>query len=67
MCMIQICDLIIILINFIIAQTTNEQLLTTDVERLNKRLAATTTERFRLMINLFKLNQKLKRTNIPNS
>ncbi len=44
-------------------QTTNEQLLTTDVERLNKRLAATTTERFRLMINLFKLNQKLQRAN----
>jgi hypothetical protein len=61
--MIQICDLIIILINFIIVQTTNEQLLTTDVERLNKRLAATTTERFRLMINLFKLNQKLQRAN----
>ncbi len=48
-------------------QTTNNQLLTTDEERINKRLATTPTERFRLMINLFKLNQKLKRANNPNS
>ena len=67
MCMIQICDLIIILIDFVIVQTTNNQLLTTDEERINKRLATTPTERFRLMINLFKLNQKLKRANNPNS
>jgi hypothetical protein len=65
MCMIQICDLIIILINFVIVQTPNKQLLTTDEERLNKRLATTPTERFRLLINLFKLNQKLKRANQP--
>ena len=65
MCMIQICDLIIILINFVIVQTPNKQLLTTDEERLSKRLATTPTERFRLMINLFKLNQKLKRANQP--
>jgi hypothetical protein len=65
--MIQICDLIIILIDFVIVQTTNNQLLTTDEERINKRLATTPTERFRLMINLFKLNQKLKRANNPNS
>ena len=45
--------------------TPNKQLLTTDEERLNKRLATTPTERFRLMINLFKLNQKLKRANQP--
>jgi hypothetical protein len=63
--MIQICDLIIILINFVIVQTPNKQLLTTDEERLNKRLATTPTERFRLLINLFKLNQKLKRANQP--
>ena len=65
MCMIQICDLIIILINFVNVQAPNKQLLTTDEERLNKRLATTPTERFRLMINLFKLNQKLKRANQP--
>jgi hypothetical protein len=63
--MIQICDLIIILINFVNVQAPNKQLLTTDEERLNKRLATTPTERFRLMINLFKLNQKLKRANQP--
>ena len=67
MCMIQICDLIIILISFEIVQTANKHLLTTDEERINERLATTPNECFRLIINLFKLNQKLKRTNIPNS
>jgi hypothetical protein len=63
--MIQICDLIVILINFVIAQTPTKQILITDAERLNKHLATTPTERFRLMIHLFKLNQKLKRANQP--
>ena len=48
-------------------QTANKHLLTTDEERINERLATTPNECFRLMINLFKLNQKLKRTNNPNS
>lgn len=67
MCMIQICDLIIILVDFEIRLTPNKQLLISDEERLNKHLAATANERFRLTINLIKLNQKLKRANNPNS
>ena len=46
-------------------ETPTKHNLTTDEERLKKRLATTPTERFRLMINLFKLNQKLKRANQP--
>lgn len=44
-------------------QKTIKRILTTEKERLEKRLATTPTERFRLMINLFKLNQKLRRAN----
>jgi hypothetical protein len=46
-------------------QKTTKRILTTEKERLEKRLATTPNERFRLMINLFKLNQKLKRANQP--
>ena len=46
-------------------QKTTKRILTTEEERLEKRLATTPTERFRLMINLFKLYQKLKRANQP--
>lgn len=46
-------------------QKTTKRILITEEERLEKRLATTPTERFRLMINLFKLNQKLKRANQP--
>lgn len=65
MCMIQICGNILILAKFVIVQKTTKRILTTEEERLEKRLATTPTERFRLMINLFKLNQKLKRANQP--
>jgi hypothetical protein len=37
-------------------------LITSEEERIKIRLSRTPTERFRLMINLFKLNQKLKNT-----
>ena len=46
-------------------QKTTKRILTTEEERLEKRLGTTPNERFRLMINLFKLNQKLKRANQP--
>ncbi len=48
-------------------QKITKRTLTTEEERLEKRLATAPTERFRLMINLFKLNQKLKLANQPNS
>lgn len=67
MCMIQICGNILILAKFVNVQKITKRILTTEEERLEKRLATTPTERFRLMINLFKLNQKLKRANQPNS
>lgn len=65
MCMIQICGNILILAKFVNVQKITKRILTTEDERLEKRLATTPTERFRLMINLFKLNQKLKRANQP--
>ena len=63
MCMIQICGNKTILAKFVFLQTPTKRILTTEAERLEIRLATAPTERFRLMINLFKLNQKLKRAN----
>jgi hypothetical protein len=42
------------------------KLLKTEEERLHQRLAKTPTERFRLMINLFKLNKKIRAANPTN-
>ena len=41
----------------------NKNLAQVDIARLKQRLTKTPTERFRLMINLFKLNQKLRKNN----
>ncbi len=43
----------------------HKNLLQHDAERIKLRLAKTPTARFRLMINLFKLQQKLKKANPP--
>lgn len=48
---------------FAIVELHNKNLAEVDIARLKQQLTKTPTERFRLMINLFKLNQKLRKNN----
>ncbi len=45
--------------------TTEKRMLYGEEERIKARLATTPTERFMLLVNLIKLNKKLKTANAP--
>ncbi|TAE82539.1 MAG: hypothetical protein EAY81_09105 [Bacteroidetes bacterium] len=51
--------------NFAFVELPNKNLQQIEADRLKLHLAKTPTERFRLMIHLFKLQQQLKKANPP--